>query len=129
MRALYRNLCCLAVAAALTACANKPPRSLPHNVPKPAQVVGGLRPDQIQSAIERGLASLESAATDHWPGAGKVQLSFAIGTDGFAHSVKLTNASFENPELVRALENAMRQVSFPSAKSETLVSYYPVYFR
>lgn len=127
MRALA--LFWIATVVALTACSNKPPRSLPGNVPKAAQVVGGLRPDQIQSAIERGLASLESAATDHWPGAGKVQLSFAIGTDGFAHSVKLTNTSFENPELVRALENAMRQVSFPSAKSETLVSYYPVYFR
>ena len=119
----------IATVVALTACSNQPPRSLPPNVTKPAQVVGGLRPDQIQYAIERGLASLEGAASDHWPGAGKVQLSFAITTDGFAHSVKLTNASFENPELARALEKAMQQVSFPSAKSETLVSYYPVYFR
>lgn len=128
--ALFWIVCGTAAAiAGLSGCSNQEHRSLPRTNYQQATVRGGLKPAQVQSAIERNLATLEGAANGRWPGSGKVQLSFNVTADGFPYSVKLTRSSFENPELVQALEQAVQHMVFPEAKTETYVSYYPVYFR
>ncbi len=125
---VIRLLCCLLLSLTTLACSHQG-SSNPHRTNQPAKVVGGLRPEQVQMAIERNMLVLESALNDNWPGRGKVQMSFVVTPDGFPNSISVVGTDFNNPEFETALLGAVRRMSFPEAKSATYVRAYPMYFQ
>lgn len=124
MRALHWSACLILLAG----CSHMGERSTPPPSARTASVQGGLRPDQVQRAIEYNLLVLEQATAQNWPGAGKVQVSFVVTPDGFANDVEL-RSSFNNPDFEKKLSEAVRNMSFPVASSSTYVRAFPVYFQ
>jgi hypothetical protein len=129
MRALTVSLC-LALSMLATGCAGDP--SAPKRKASstiPPSVSGGLTPAQVQASFERQMADLERVANTNWPGAGKVQVSFIVRPDGLPDSVQLIRNDFQSPELDLALTRMVQTMSFPPARSNTVVKAFPLYFR
>lgn len=129
MRALTVSLCLL-LSLLATGCAGDPaaPKRKVTSLVPPS-VSGGLTPAQVQASFERQMADLERVANANWPGAGKVQVSFIVRPDGLPDSVQLIRNDFQNPELDLAVTRMVETMSFPSARSDTFVKAFPLYFR
>ena len=104
MRALTVSLCLL-LSLLATGCAGDPaaPKRKVTSLVPPS-VSGGLTPAQVQA-------------------------SFIVRPDGLPDSVQLIRNDFQNPELDLAVTKMVETMSFPSARSDTFVKAFPLYFR